>query len=198
MAIAAPAAPAAGPTVAPVAEAPKQKKKGKLFLIIGLVVLLLAGTGGGAWFYMKQKSAAEAEHAAASDDDDDEDRPTKKAKASKKKKKRKPVELLTQFVPLEPAFTVNLSGEDRDRFLQAGLVLEVSDSKVPDLLKAKMPLIRSEVLYLLSSKGARELLTLEGKKALANAILEIARKPLDLDPPENGIEAVHFSTFVVQ
>lgn len=182
------------------AEAPPPKKKRKLMIIL-LVLLLLAGGGGaGGWYVFKQKAAAEAEHASAAEEDDDEDEDAAKKAAAKKKKKKKAKGPAHDplFVTLDPYFTVNLAGEDRDRFLQLGVILEVTDTKAPDALKAKMPVIRSEVLYLLSGKSAKELLSVDGKKKLAGEILEIARAPLAIAPPENGIDNVHFSIFVVQ
>lgn len=170
------------------AEDAKPKKRKKLLLIL-MIPILLAGLGGGAaWYFVKQKADAEQQAA----EEDEEEAP----KVVKKKKRKKALD--TQFVAMDPYFTVNLSGDDRDRFLQLGVVLEVSNPKAPDAIKAKMPLVRSEVLYLLSGKTSKELLSADGKKRLAGEILEIARAPLNVDPPDNGVEAVHFSIFVVQ
>ena len=157
-------------TAAAPASAVERPKK-KALLLIGIIVLVFAAGGATAWFFLlKPKS----------------DRPVEPAKKA------------TEFVTIEPFFTVNLTGEDQDRYLQVGVVFEVSSAKASDQLKAKMPAIRSGVLYLMSEKKTKELLTLEGKKQLAAQILAIAREHLDVAPPENDLEAVHFSIFVIQ
>jgi flagellar FliL protein len=150
--------------------APKKKKKG-LIIIIAAVLLLAVG-GGAAWFFLKPKPQEEA---------------------APKKVVKKP-----EFMSIEPWFTVNLTSGGDDRYLQAGLVLEITDPKAQEAIKAKMPLLRSGILLLLSGKSAKELLTAEGKEKLASEVLELIRGKLDVAPPENGVEAVHFSVFVIQ
>lgn len=140
-------------------EAPKKKGKKGLIIIIA-ASLLLGGGGGGAWFFMKGKKedpqAAEAEH-------------------RKKEKKSK------MFVNLDP-FTVNLADED-DRFAQVAVVLEVTNNEVSDEIKTMMPAVRNKILLLLSSKRSRELLTVEGKEALAIQISDATARVIGWQPP---------------
>ena len=100
------------------------------------------------------------------------------------------------FVPLE-MFTANLNERDHDRFAQVGVIIEVGDAKAGAALSAVVPPVRSEILMLLTSKGAADLLTLKGKQALAAQIVDIARKYI---APEfrNSVYAAHFSNFVIQ
>lgn len=152
-------------------EAAPKKKKGLLIIIAAVLVLALGG--GAAWFFLKPKPQEE--------------------QAAPKKVAKKP-----EFMSIEPWFTVNLTSGGDDRYLQAGLVLEITDPKALEAIKAKMPLLRSGILLLLSGKSAKELLTAEGKEKLASEVLELIRGKLDVAPPENGVEAVHFSVFVIQ
>jgi len=94
-------------------------------------------------------------------------------------------------------FTANLAERDQDRFAQVGIVIEVGDPKAGAALKAAVPPIRSEILLLLTSKTADELLSLKGKQALAAQVVDIARKYI---APEfrSSVHAAHFSSFVIQ
>ncbi|ODU85213.1 MAG: hypothetical protein ABT00_09820 [Bordetella sp. SCN 68-11] len=94
-------------------------------------------------------------------------------------------------------FTANLAERDNDRFAQVGIVIEVGDAKAGAALNAVVPPIRSDILLLLSSKTADELLSLKGKQALATQVVDIARKYI---APEfrSNVYAAHFSSFVIQ
>lgn len=154
---------------APVADAPK--KKSKLVLILAAALVGAGGAGGGAWFMMKGKHA-DAEHA-----------------AEEPKKKAPPV-----FVTPE-VFTVNLA--DREHFLQTQIVFEVDNPKLTDAINAQMPILRSRVLLLLSSKTSEELSQVEGKKKLVEELLAEVRGRLD-EKEQKSVQAVHFASFVIQ
>jgi flagellar FliL protein len=174
----------------------KLKLSKKMMIILLAAFILIAGIGGGLWFFLGRHPDGEA--AAGSDKalaaKGDPKSLEKAAAAKREEKKKKPVEYMSG----DPYYTVNLSDEDNDRYLQLGLVFEVSDPKAAEELKEKMPAVRSSVLFLLSSKKSRELMPIEGKKQLASEILALTRKALDTSPPDNGIDAVDFSIFVIQ
>lgn len=143
------------------------KKKGKLPLILGLVVLL-AAAGGGAWFFLLKDKGAEA--------------PQQQAKP------KPPI-----FVPLD-AFTVNLSAEQSEQYLQVAATLKVLDQPAADAIKQYMPEIRHRTLGLLSSKKPSEISSGEGRERLAEEIRQTANnillaaagrpvKPIVLDVP---------------
>jgi len=195
--------------------APAAKKgKKKLFIIIGAVVLLLALAGGGALYYMKAKAAAAA---AAEEGDDGESH----ASAPKRDPKAVPT-----FVPLDP-FTVNLADRDAERYAQVGVSLELADSHESDRIKNFMPVIRNNVLLVLSQKTSIELLARDGKTQLAREIQLATAKALGVDVSDEThgdeadakdaegdkpakkkkkskkahelpVSAVHFSNFIIQ
>lgn len=170
---------------AAVAGAPAKKGKAKLLIIAGVVLALLGG--GGAFFMLKGK------HADSESAEHDDDAEQSEKKPAKKKKKKKSADGPPAFATLEP-FTVNLSDTESDRFVQVAVVLEVSDKKLDDALKAQMPAIRNAILLLLSSKSSKELLTLEGKEKLAAEVAAATNRRLD----DGEVEAVHFSQFIIQ
>jgi flagellar FliL protein len=190
--------------------APKRGKK-KLIVILAAVLLLVMVGGGAAYYMVKKKAAATA--AAAEEDGDSET-----ASAPVEKKKHDSHKVPT-FVPLEP-FTVNLADKESDRFAQIGITLEVDEPKFAEELKAYMPAIRNGILMVLSHKTSQELLSREGKLALAREIMRESVLPLgievsDPDPAagdddkprkkgkadegeRNPVTHVHFSNFIVQ
>lgn len=190
-------------------QAPAKHGKGLLVALITTLMLLVAGVAGGAAWYLS--SGDRDTHAAAD--------PAGEADA--KKRNRNPKEARI-FVPMDQ-FVVNLNDSNLDRYAQVAVVLEVEDSPTENRIKAAMPAVRNEILLLLSSRSAAELLSLEGKEQLAIDIAVAAHAVLSNDAPPrpasraNGpdaelaptqrtfddvdtgpIAAVHFSQFIVQ
>lgn len=205
-------------TAAPDAGAAPAAKGGKkkLMIIVGVVVLLLAVLGGGAAFYFKSKAAA----AAAAEEEGGGSAAAhkeKKPKAAARDPKHPPT-----FVPLDP-FTVNLADRDAERYAQIGVSLELEDPKQADAIKAYMPVIRNNILMVLSHKSSAELLERDGKTKLAREIQRETARALGIevededeeaeDKPEDTkkkkkkkkkvevdlpVTAVHFSNFIIQ
>ncbi len=199
------AAPAANATDA----APKKGGKKKLLLIVGIVLVLLLAGGGGALFMMKKASDKAAAEAAA----EEEGGEPATGKAHAKVDPAKP----PAFVPLDP-FVVNLADRDSDRFAQIGITLEVDDPAFAEKMKPFMPAIRNNILMILAHKTSSQLLDRQGKEKLAEEIAREAVRPMGIhiEPPEedvedapkkkkrkaagpkNPVQAVLFSSFIVQ
>ena len=168
-------APKGNPKVVPIEEAmegaaPPKKSKKKLFLIAG--ALLLAAGGGGAWYFMGNQGGEGA--------------------PAKQEAPKPPV-----FVNMEP-FTVNLQPENGDQYLQVQFTLQVADQTQVEQVKLYMPLVRSRVLLLLSSKKASEISTPEGKKKLQEEIITTIKQPFTPQSPPQGVTGVFFTSFVIQ
>ena len=140
-----PAKPAAPAAPAEGAAPPKSKKM--LFIIIGVVVLAIAGGAG--WYFTKGH-APEGEHAA--------------------EVKAEPVHE-PKYIALGENFTVNLLHEDGDQYLQAGITLKIVDPALEEKIKARMPEIKSKLLFLLANKLPSELQTAAGKQRLVSDII---------------------------
>jgi flagellar protein FliL len=166
-----------------VAAAPKKSKKLLIMVAIALVLVFLV-VGGGALFLMKKHSASTDEEVDAS------------SEAVKNEKKSGAKEVAPVYVALD-AFTVNLVG---DQFLQLVISVEVSDLLVGDRLKNFTPKIRNNVMLLLSGKKASDLITKEGKEALANEIRDLISDILE--PGAKGgdgpVKEVLFTSFIIQ
>lgn len=154
------------------AEAPPPKKgKGKLIIILVVVLLLAGGGGGAAWFFLAGKS----------------DPKEKKVAAPKP-----PV-----YAPLEQ-FTVNLQPEGEEQFLQVSMTLKVAEQKVVDQLKLHDPELRNRILLILTSKAPSQLTSMEGKRQLADEVLQAARRPFSEGQPEQEVQDVVFTAFIIQ
>jgi len=176
-------------------EAPAKGGKKKLIVIIA-AVLILAIAGGGAFMLLGKKKHADGKEG---EEETAHEPPKVKVDPS-----HPPV-----FVPLEQ-FTVNLAPEEGEHFLQATMVLRVSDAKIGDSLKLYMPELKHRIVMLLSSKKPSELAASEGKEQLADEVRDEANDVLGYSPnpkkknkrnrPEDDgpVLAVLFNQFIVQ
>ncbi|MDP2963423.1 MAG: flagellar basal body-associated FliL family protein [Sulfurimicrobium sp.] len=92
-------------------------------------------------------------------------------------------------------FTVNLQG--LTQYLQLDISLKVADPKIAESIKGWNPVIRHELILVLSSQNGEELATLAGKKKLSGQIKAAINKVLKLDAKE-GVTDVLFESFVIQ
>lgn len=192
------------------AEAPKKKPKLLLLIIAGVLVLVLGG--GAATFLLLKKNAPV-------DEEDEEEVAVQSSgkKASKKNPDAPPV-----FVKLDP-FTVKLQTEQQEAYLQATPELRVLDAPIGDRVHQYTPEIRHKVLLLISGKKASELATPQGVQGLSNEMRrEInliidgprpnkakgkkakgdgeapAEPPSDQPDPSDSVQAVLFTSFIIQ
>lgn len=158
--------------------APSKKKK--LIIIIVAAVLLLSVGITAAWLMMSEPAPEEG----ASTDAPAPPEPRK----------------IPVFVDLS-SFTVNLHNpneELEDRYLQIKLVAEVKDAPASEVVKNLMPAVRNEIILLLSTKRADEILSRQGKEALVKDIVAAANRPLLRTDAENGVENINITHMIVQ
>lgn len=162
------------------APAPLSVKKSKWLALTAGALLCVTAAGGSYIYWSRQRAAVPP--------------------AGAEKKIENKARL---FATLDP-FTVNLRASGSERFLQTGIVFEVSGTEVSEAIKANMPLIRGKALLLLSSKTAEDLATLEGKVKLAAELVAVARyalqgtSALGSTPPDKAITDAHFSSMIIQ
>ena len=72
------------------------------------------------------------------------------------------------------------------------------DAEVRDQLHHHMPAIRNDLVLLLSTTTADELSTLEGKEELQLETLSIVRSVIEDESGLTGVDAVYFTSFVMQ
>ncbi len=102
------------------------------------------------------------------------------------------------YLPIDPAFVVNFASQGKARFLQVTVEIMTRDPAVPDSVKLHMPVIRNNLMLLLSSQSYDSVSTLEGKETLREEALEVIQQILEEETGDPGIEAVYFTSFVMQ
>ncbi len=102
------------------------------------------------------------------------------------------------YIPLHPAFIVNFENQEQVSFLQADIQVMTYDPTVEAALKAHMPAIRNELLLLLGGKQYHEINTREGKRALSQEAIVAIQDVLKSVNEPNSIEALYFTSFVMQ
>ncbi|WP_052383673.1 flagellar basal body-associated FliL family protein, partial [Pseudacidovorax intermedius] len=156
--------------------------------------------------FMKGGSHAKGKdtHAEATTGDEEDDEAPSSAK--------KPAPI---YMALEN-MVVNLADPGGDRFAQIGVTLELSDEKLGEQIKQRLPAVRSSILMLVSQRTAEELLRRDGKDKLAqDIVMEVSRvaglrTPRPIRTEGEGdkrpltqrytgpIRAVLFASFIVQ
>ncbi len=175
------AKPAAKPAAAPAAGA-EAPKKGFPIVLVAIVLLAGLGIGGGAAFFLLPKPAADAEAS-------DSDKPERKAGA-----RGAPA----QYVPLQPAFVVNLADEGSTRYLQAEVQLSSRDPQVIADIGTHSPAIRNALLMLFAKKTQAELRSVEGREQLQKDALAEVNRVLKDETGYDGVDALFFTSFVTQ
>jgi flagellar FliL protein len=187
----------------------KSGGKKVLLIVLGAVLLLgvsIAGTvlvtkslmGGGeqAESADEENTAAKAERGKAGDKKkkkgDKGDKGDKKAKGEHGEAKP------AVYLSLEPPFVVNAEGQGSTHYLQVSMDVMARDPEVIEAVKKHMPVIRNNLIMLLSSQNQSVVGTREGKEKLrAEALTEI-QKVLKEQTGDVGVESVYFTIFVMQ
>jgi flagellar protein FliL len=161
-------------TEAPVSSA----KKGSSKMVIVMGVALLAMAGVCAYVLLGARSAQGA--AAAPEE----------AKAVMSKQE--------QYLPMDPPFVVNFRDDQSMRFLQVGVSLMSHDAAALAAAKDADPVIRNALVMLFSSQDYTILSDAAGKQKLQAQALAAVRKIVGERLGRPGIEALYFTSFVMQ
>lgn len=177
------------------------KKKNKLLLIIVIGVLVLALIGAGAFFMLNKSSSHEDEDATE----------TPHATATKKKAAHNAPPVFYKF---EKPFTVKLQTTEQEAYLQTEVQLKLQGTEGQELIKQYEPELKHRMTLVLMSKTAPDLTTAAGVQRLANELRDVANlvidpsshkkspapatEPTDNADPDAPIQAVLFSTFILQ
>ena len=113
-----------------------------------------------------------------------------------------PTEMLTDgpaiYLALQPPFIVNYSVGARTRFLQLELSIVARDHAVIDTANTYMPLIRNNLLEVLSEQDFNNLRTAAGKEQLVEDLTKTIQDVMEIRLGRPGIETVLFRSFVMQ
>lgn len=157
-------------------------KSNTVLLIALIVLLLLVGGGGAAFFLMGGKDKSAKDDAAA----------TTEHKAEEIKDKE------THYLRLGKEFVVNLENTSKVNYLQVEIQVMAHKTEPLDLIKQNMPVIRNKVMLILSSQKYEEVNTPKGKEKLRKEIKQAIQAILHEESPKANIEAVYFTSLVMQ
>lgn len=102
------------------------------------------------------------------------------------------------YLALDPPFVVNFQSDTAARFLQVGVQLMAHDQKALDAAKASEPAVRNALVMLFSSQDAKTLISREGKEKLRSDALDEIRKIVAERTKGATLDAVYFTSFVMQ
>lgn len=102
------------------------------------------------------------------------------------------------YQKLEPAFLVNFQNKPGARVMQVEISVMARDAAVIEAVNQHSPVIRNNILLLLSGQDPESLKTTDGKVALQGLIVEEINKILSDHAVKNGVESVFFTSLVMQ
>jgi flagellar FliL protein len=101
------------------------------------------------------------------------------------------------YYAIDPPLVVNFEDGSAVRFLQISMEVEAHDQKVIDSVQKNIPLIRNNLLLLMSNRNYQAMMTREGKEKLRQEALTEIRA---VQKKEGGgdVDDLLFTSFVVQ
>jgi flagellar FliL protein len=149
-----------------------------MIIIIAVVVLALAGAGG--WFFLAGGEDETAEDGAAEEVEETKQTPI--------------------YATVEKAFVVNFADQSNNevRYLQIKLKVMARDQAVIDAFTLNTPAIQHELLMLFFDQSYDVLNTPKGKSTLKEQSLSIINKILKEEQTEGELEAVYFTSLIMQ
>jgi flagellar FliL protein len=168
-------------------EAPKSKSK---LLIIILIVVLLLGVSATATLMLTGVLSSDDETLAATG--------TSSGEKSDKNAKKLKTKLPLNYIPLDPPFVVNFSGDTDIRFLQITIEVGTRNPEAVETIKEQRPAIRNSLVMLFSAQDPYVLNTREGKEKLRAETLSEIQKVMKDETGSVGVEKVFFTSFVMQ
>ncbi|PLY15074.1 MAG: flagellar biosynthesis protein FliL [Sedimenticola sp.] len=154
----------------------KGSNKKLIFIIAGVVLLLIIG-GVAGWFFLS--GGDESEDAVAEEEVVEEKLPP-------------------AYHSLDPKFVVNLPPGGKAKMLQAGVDVMTRNPETIEFLVKNDPMIRHNLLNLFGEQDAAGLYDRAGKEKLQAKALEIINGIIKEQSGPGEVEAVYFSSFVMQ
>jgi flagellar FliL protein len=182
-------------------KAAKPGGKGKLIVLIAAVILLTSGSIIGVLYFMGMLGSSSGDKAADKT-------------AAKKMAAIKP----SYYLSLQPPFIVNFADQSHASYLQVEMQVMAHNQEVLTLVSANMPLVRNNILLILSAQKFEQVSTRTGKEQLQKSILEAIQKVVESAEQQkhagqdkkdkkaasedaakaNNVAQVYFTSFIMQ
>jgi len=102
------------------------------------------------------------------------------------------------YFEIKPEIVVNFPGTERPRYMQLALTLVTYDEAALEALKLHSPVVRNDLLLMLSGLDSGLLMTREGKDEMRKKALETIRKIMLERYRSEAVEDVYITRFVMQ
>lgn len=169
---------------------PKKKSKiWKILLIVFSVVLLVGASVGATLFFTGALSSDSSALAA----DEGDGTAKEKKKKSKKTAKAAPI-----YVELGDPFVVNFVEGNQIRYLQVKIEAMTRDPLVAEAIDTHLPQIRNNLVLMFSGLDYATLSTVSGKQKIRDEALAEIQNILKEETGNTDVEAVYFTSFVMQ
>lgn len=104
-----------------------------------------------------------------------------------------------QYVDLKPAFVANFGGPaPKLKFVKADISVRTNTIEAANLVEQHMPLIRNEIVLLLSAQAEADISSIEGQEKLRLEALTRVKKVLEEETGSPTAEDLLFTNFVLQ
>ncbi|WP_301378897.1 MULTISPECIES: flagellar basal body-associated FliL family protein [Thalassolituus] len=154
--------------------------KKKLIIIIAIVLIVLLAGGGAAAFFLLGGEEEEVTDEEVVEEVVEEP------------------ELVAVYVKLKPEFVISFQVGTRQRYVQASIEIMTRQQSIVDALELHEPMVRNEVINIVSRQEFAKLRTAEGRVALQNALKSAITEMMEREAGSDGVEAVLFTNFVMQ
>ncbi len=161
--------------------------KKKLIIIGGAVLIVLILGGGAAWWLMSGDDGASSGSSDTAQTDSEK-------KAATEAEAKGPA----LYLSLDPVFVANLPPGGSAKMLQIGIDVRVRDKNLLEFLTTNDPMIRNRLLNLFSTQDANKLSKRSGKEKLQSEVLEAIQEIVKQQGGPGKVEAVFFTSFVMQ
>lgn len=176
---------------------PPSGKKRKIMIVAAALLCAGGGAGAAVWLGVPQSEPDGPERPELVVRDGVSDAAAAQAQAAARRGRPDPSVFMASYHTIEEPFTSNLAGGSH--YLQIGIAVSTFyDQRVLDAVERHEPAIRSAVLSLLSEQDPLVLTTQAGKRRLERSLAETINRTLVAREGFGGIDAVHFSAFVMQ
>jgi flagellar FliL protein len=102
------------------------------------------------------------------------------------------------YYDMEKPFIINFPKGSGARLIQVSVSILAKGEESIEALKKHQPMIRNNLLMMISGKGAKNLATQEGKEDLRADMLKEVGKIMEQMTGKNKVDNIFFTSFVMQ
>lgn len=172
------------------------KKSSKKLIIIIVILVLLIGGGAGAYFFLMGGGDSETEESAENSNKMEEVKVEKDG--DDEEVDSDGVKLESLYYDMSKPLIVDFPRGSSIRLIQVSVSLMVKGQETLDALKKHDPMIRNNLLMLISSQSGEDLASREGKEKLKEAMKLEVGNVLKKMSGSNHLKEVFFTAFVMQ